>query len=111
MIVHSPDKTYDIPRPLLMKYFETLHVNETIDTTGLTDDQQMEKIRDALKLETEAHKAIFDHLNLDYEKREQFSEEGYVGEAVHNWFTAKMDGKPEIEEITVTNREVQTPAG
>lgn len=103
MIVHSPDKTYDVPRPLLMKYFETLHVNETIDTHGLTEDQQTKKIQDALKLETEAHKAIFDHLNLDYEKREQFTEEGYVTEAIQKWFTAKMDGKPEIEEITVTN--------
>lgn len=111
MIVHSPDKTYLIPHHDLMKYFETLHDNESINSSGLTEDQHIKKIQDALEKETAAHKAIFDHLGLDYEKREQFTEEGYVGEAVHNWFTAKMDGKPEIEEITVTNREVQTSTG
>jgi len=103
MIVHTPNRTYDIPRPLLMKYFDTLHANESLSSSGLTEDQYTKKIQDALAEETAAHKAIFDHVGVDYEKREQFSPEGYLGEAVNKWWIAKLDGKPEIEEITVTN--------
>ena len=104
MIVHAPDKTYDIPHPLLMNFFQTMHVNETVTNAGLNEQEYIKKIQEALAEESAAHKAIFDHLGLDYEKREQFSEEGYVGEGIQKWFTAKMDGKPEIEEITVTNQ-------
>jgi len=103
VIVHTPDKTYDIPRPLLAKYFESLHYNQGFHTKNLSGNEIKVAIQHDLEYETECHKAIFDHLGLDYEMREQFSPEAYVAEAVQAWFTKKIDGKPEIEEITVTN--------
>lgn len=87
-----------------MRYYESLHYNEGFHTKNLSENEQVLAIQGALEDETQCHKRIFDHCGLDYEKREQFTEEGYVTEAIQAWFTKKIDGKPEIEEITVNNQ-------
>jgi len=112
MIVHAPNKTYDIPRPLLVRYFQALHSVEGLSSHGKSYDEMLKKMQDGLTESTAAHKAIYDHLGLDHDKREQFTEEGFITEAVQNWYIAKLDGKPEIDEITVTNViETQTSSG
>jgi len=102
MIVHSPNKTYDIPRPLLVAYFQFTQSVQNQHAHG-NADKMIQDMQENLTQSSAAHKAIYVHLGLDHEKREQFTEEGFVTEAVQKWFQAKVDGKPEIDEITVTN--------
>ena len=66
MIVHTPDKTYDIPRPILMRYYESLHYNEGFHTKNLSEAESVLAIQGALEDETQCNKRIFDHLGITY---------------------------------------------
>jgi len=69
----------------------------------VSEEDSMKRVEKSLENEIVAHKKIYEHLGLDYETRTPGTEESYVTKAVHLWWLAKYDGKPEIEEITITN--------
>lgn len=106
MKVITPNKIFNIPQTLLNDYADSIIHNETVftlqESLGSTREELQKKVRDALEIERKAHKAIFDHLNLDYEKRERGTDEGFIAEAVNAFWLAKREGKPEPTEFTVT---------
>ena len=105
ILVPSLNKTFNIPQSLLNEYADTIIYNERVSTMqralGKTEDEIMVKIMEVLEKEHQAHKAIFNSLGLDYEKREQGTDEGFVAEGVYAFWKAKREGKPELTEFTV----------